>query len=53
MRTYVLTIPKDAHGQPLRLFRANYENNVSKAIDQLSGICTGILADGVVTEQEA
>jgi NAD-dependent DNA ligase len=53
MRTYVLTTPKDAHGQPLRLFRANLENNVSKAIDQLSGICSGILADGVVNEAEA
>jgi len=53
MGTYVLTTPKDAHGQPLRLFRANLENNVSKAIDQLSGICTGILADGVVTDEEA
>jgi hypothetical protein len=53
MKTYVLTAPKDAHGQPLRLFKANLENNVSKAIDQLSGICSGILADGVVTEKEA
>jgi len=44
---------KDAHGQPLQIFKANLENNVSKAIDQLSGICTGILADGIVTEQEA
>jgi NAD-dependent DNA ligase len=53
MKTYVLTTPKDAHGQPLRMFKANLENNVSKAIDQLSGICSGILADGVVTEAEA
>lgn len=53
MRTYVLTLPKDAHGQPLQLFRANLENNVSKAVDQLSGICAGILADGVVSEAEA
>lgn len=53
MKTYVLTCPKDAHGQPIRLFRANLENNVSKAIDQLSGICAGILADGIVTEAEA
>lgn len=53
MKTYYLTTPKDAHGQPLQMFKANLENNVSKAIDQLSGICTGILADGVVTEQEA
>ena len=53
MKTYTLTTPKDANGQPLRMFKANLENNVSKAIDQLSGICSGILADGVVTEQEA
>src|SRR5437870_13199921 len=53
MRKYVLTIPKDEHGQPKRLFKANFENNVSKAIDQLSGICSGILADGIVTDAEA
>lgn len=35
------------------MFKANLENNVSKAIDQLSGICAGILADGVVNQQEA
>ncbi|MEY2510127.1 MAG: hypothetical protein QOE26_890 [Verrucomicrobiota bacterium] len=53
MRSYVLTTPKDADGQPRRLFKANFENNVSKAIDQLSGICAGILADGEVTQEEA
>jgi len=53
MRKYVLTIPKDEHGQPKRLFKPNFENNVSKAIDQLSGICSGILADGIVTDAEA
>ena len=53
MRQYVLVTPKDDHGQPKRLFRANFENNVCKAIDQLSGICSGILADGVVTAAEA
>lgn len=53
MRTYTLTTPKDVHGQPIRLFKANLENNVSKAIEQLSGICAGILADGVVNQQEA
>src|SRR5437762_13673725 len=53
MRKYVLTVPKDEHGQPKRLFKANFENNVSKAIDQLSGICSGILADGIVTDAEA
>jgi hypothetical protein len=53
MRTYKLETPKDAHGQPIRLFKANLENNVSKAIDQLTGICAGILADGKVNEKEA
>jgi hypothetical protein len=53
MKTYTLTTPKDADGQPLQMFKANLENNLAKAIDQLSGICSGILADGVVTEQEA
>lgn len=53
MRTYVLTTPKDVHGQPITIFRANALNNAGKAIDQLSGICAGILADGVVTDAEA
>lgn len=53
MRTYVLTTPKDVHGQPICLFKVNLKNNVSKAIDQLSGICAGILADGLVNEREA
>src|SRR5258708_1298161 len=53
MRTYKLTTPKNADGQPVRMFRAARENNEDKAIDQLSGICAGILADGVVNEQEA
>src|SRR5436190_23404919 len=49
MRNYILSTPKDDHGQPIRLFKANLEDNVSKAIDQLSGI----LADGTVSETEA
>lgn len=59
MRRYTLdsnkksTKAKDLHGQPLKLFRALAENNTSKAIDQLSGICAGILADGVVCDAEA
>ena len=53
MRSYILSTPKDDHGQPIRLFKANLENNVSKAIDQLSGICSGVLADGTVSETEA
>jgi NAD-dependent DNA ligase len=35
------------------MFKANVLNNAGKAIDQLSGICTGILADGIVTDTEA
>jgi hypothetical protein len=53
VRKYILTTPKDDHGQPIALFKLNLENNVSKAIDQLSGICSGILADGVVSDIEA
>jgi len=51
-KMYNLVTPKDAHGQPIRLFRAREENNVAKAIDQLTGICTGILADGIVSPKE-
>jgi NAD-dependent DNA ligase len=51
-KTYHLVTPKDANGQPVRLFKAREENNVAKAIDQLTGICTGILADGVVSPKE-
>lgn len=43
--------PRDAHGQPVRLFQR--ANNSAKAVDQLMGICTGILADGEVNENEA
>lgn len=46
-------MPKDRDGQPLRMFKAARENNERKLIDQLAGICSGILADGVVNEQEA
>jgi NAD-dependent DNA ligase len=53
MRKYVLTVSKDDHGQPRQLFKFNFANNVSKVIDQLSGICSGILADGTVTDTEA
>ena len=56
MTTYRLKewrTPTDADGQPRRLFKANLENNVSKAIDRLSGICEGILADRTVNDEEA
>lgn len=42
---------RDADGQPLRLFHR--ATNRVKAVDQLVGICTGILADGEVNESEA
>jgi len=47
---YELRPTKDPHGQPLRAPKFIREN---KAFDQLSGICVGILADGVVNEAEA
>ena len=53
MRKHTLKTPKDTHGQPIQIFKANHDNNVSKAIDQLSGICAGILADGIVCDAEA
>lgn len=53
MKEYWLKNSKDDHGQPLRIFRFNADNNARKAVDQLSGICAGILADGVVTPREA
>lgn len=53
MRTYKLNTPRNADGQPIRMFRVARENNEAKAIDQLSGICAGILADGVVNDREA
>ena len=57
MKTYNLTTPSstplDVNGQPMRLFKANAENNSRKALQQLSGICAGILADGVVNLEEA
>lgn len=52
MRDYYLQT-KDDHGQPLTFFKRNLEINVGKAIDQLAGICQGILADGVVNDAEA
>lgn len=53
MKKYLLKSNTDDHGQPLRIFKARLENNVAKSIDQLTGICSGILADGCVNELEA
>src|SRR6476659_1356551 len=53
MSNYMVNDLKADHGQPRQLLKVNFENNVSKAIDQLSGICAGILCDGGVNETEA
>ena len=53
MKEYRLHLPKDEHGQPLRPFRLNSGINEAKLINELCGICEGILSDGVVNEQEA
>ncbi len=47
---YVLN---DANGQPVARFGFLRENNLSKAFDQLAGVCKGILCDGVVSDDEA
>ncbi|MFA6288068.1 MAG: hypothetical protein WC661_11850 [Opitutaceae bacterium] len=47
------TVPRDANGQPIYRFPAALINNQGKAIDQLIGLCRGILIDGVVADQEA
>jgi NAD-dependent DNA ligase len=55
-RSYTLypeAIPLDNHGQPAVFIGANWDNFVSKAFDQLKGICHGILADGVISDIEA
>lgn len=44
---------KDGDGQPLIPFPSQAHNNVCKSLDQLVGICLGILADQVVNDEEA
>jgi len=46
-------VNKDDHGQPVFKSKLTTENYASKAFDQLKGICHGILADGVITDDEA
>lgn len=41
----------DEHGQPLAPFRAKAREN--RTVDELVGICKGIVADGKVSEDEA
>lgn len=49
--SFSYTNTTDSEGQPSPLF--NRARNGAKAVDQLVGICTGILADGEVNESEA
>ena len=42
----------DAHGQPLNRFY-NHARLTDRAIDELLGLCKGVVADGVVNEREA
>jgi hypothetical protein len=44
---------KDEHGQPVTRYSYLHENNFRKAVDQLTGLCKGILCDGIVTDKEA
>lgn len=53
MKTYQLKPPTDIHGKPLPLFKRARTNEQDKAVDQLTGICEGILSDGVVNQKEA
>ena len=52
MKTYQLKPPTDMNGKALPLFKTARENQQDKAVDQLTGICAGILSDGVVNEKE-
>ena len=53
MKTYILKPPTDFYGKPLPIFKSGGSNDHDKAVDQLVGICAGILSDGVVNEKEA
>jgi NAD-dependent DNA ligase len=53
MKVYQLKPPTDIHGNPLPLFKTARANAQDKAVDQLIGICAGILSDGIVNQKEA
>jgi len=42
---------KDEHGQPDPVFRAKH--NADRSIDELIGVCKGVVSDGVVNQDEA
>lgn len=44
---------RDANGQLAQFTGAHWQNYISKAFDQLKGICHGIMADGEINDQEA
>ena len=43
-------IPCDEHGQPLKVFNAKYRT--TRAVNEMLGLCRGLIADGVLTEGE-
>jgi len=53
MKTYQLKRPTDINGKPLPFFKSGRANEQDKAVDQLTGICAGIISDGVVNQKEA
>jgi NAD-dependent DNA ligase len=53
MKTYIIKPPTDFYGKPLPIFKSGRSSDHDKAIDQLVGLCIGILSDGEVNEKEA
>lgn len=53
MKTYQLKRPTDINGKPLPFFKSGRSNEQDKAVDQLTGVCAGIISDGVVNQKEA
>ena len=46
-----MNFPLDAHGQPPGLLNA--ARRIARAVDELLGLCKGVILDGVVSEDEA
>lgn len=43
----------DNHGQPVFQSSRNYERLTDRVLDELNGICRGVILDGIVTQGEA
>lgn len=43
-------VPSDEHGQPPKAFNAKYRT--TRAVNEMLGLCRGLIADGVLTEGE-